>query len=369
MLEKEKRQPDQVFSCTLIQTGDSAQRERYNRFVESSEKGNFSQLYEWGEIKEKTGWQAIRLLVDKAGVDLGAISILKRKIPKTNKSIFYAPRGPVTAINDYAVMEFLLEQVAEQAKKHNAIFLKIDPDVPKEETSYVDFFQAHGFVSADKGDGFEGTQPKFVFRLDIRPTIEELFANLHSKTRYNIRYARRKGVTVRHMNDKSELRDFYNILKETSERDGFLVRGYEYFSWIYDAMVDNGKAKFYLAEYEGAIISGTLAMYCGDKCWYLYGASSNRHRNVMPNYLLQWTMIEEAKERGCTVYDFRGVSGDISEDNPLYGLYRFKKGFNGTFTEYMGEYDLDYNPNWTKAYRRFEPLYSKAIRWFRKPGK
>lgn len=60
----------------------------------------------------------------------------------------------------------------------------------------------------------------------------------------------------------------------------------------------------------------------------------------MPNYLLQWSIICWALERGSRIYDFRGVSGDLSEDNPLYGLYRFKKGFGGEFTEFIGEYDL-----------------------------
>ena len=86
-------------------------------------------------------------------------------------------------------------------------------------------------------------------------------------------------------------------------------------------------------------IAGTLAILYGDKVWYLYGASSNEHRNLMPNYLLQWSMIQWAIENNCRVYDFRGVSGDISEDNPHYGLYRFKKGFGGDFTEFVGEYD------------------------------
>ena len=64
----------------------------------------------------------------------------------------------------------------------------------------------------------------------------------------------------------------------------------------------------------------------------------------MPNYLLQWRMIQWAIERGCRVYDFRGVSGDVSEDNPLYGLFRFKQGFGGDFTEFVGEMDLVLNP-------------------------
>ena len=98
-----------------------------------------------------------------------------------------------------------------------------------------------------------------------------------------------------------------------------------------------------MAFHEGQPIAGTLAIHYGDKVWYLYGASSNEHRNLMPNYLLQWTMIQWAIETGCRIYDFRGVSGDVSEDNPLYGLYRFKKGFGGEFTEFVGEMDLVLN--------------------------
>ena len=95
---------------------------------------------------------------------------------------------------------------------------------------------------------------------------------------------------------------------------------------------------------EGTPIAGTLAIHYGDKVWYLYGASSNEHRNLMPNYLLQWSMIQWAVETGCRVYDFRGVSGDVSEDNPLYGLFRFKQGFGGDFTEFVGELDLVLDP-------------------------
>jgi superfamily II DNA or RNA helicase len=90
-------------------------------------------------------------------------------------------------------------------------------------------------------------------------------------------------------------------------------------------------------------LEGRAILY-GDKVWYLYGASSNEHRNLMPNYLLQWNMMQWAIENNCRVYDFRGVSGDISEDNPHYGLYRFKKGFNGEFTEFIGEMSIVYRP-------------------------
>ena len=111
-------------------------------------------------------------------------------------------------------------------------------------------------------------------------------------------------------------------------------------------MLDNmgENARLYMAYADGVAIAGTLAILYGDKVWYLYGASDNAFRNAMPNYLLQWEMIRWAVERGCNVYDFRGVSGDLSEDNPLYGLYRFKKGFGGDLVEFAGEFNYLINP-------------------------
>ena len=123
-------------------------------------------------------------------------------------------------------------------------------------------------------------------------------------------------------------------------------------------------ARLFMAEYDGKYIAGTLAFVFGDKAWYIYGASSNENRNVMPNYALQWAMIEWAKELDCTMYDFRGVSGDTSPDNPLYGLYRFKKGFNGEFTEFIGEFDAIYSPFFYLLWEHVIPAYRKLRKAF-----
>ena len=168
-------------------------------------------------------------------------------------------------------------------------------------------------------------------------TEDELMASFHQKWRYNIRLAVKKGVEVR-VCGKEMVPDFARIMLTTGVRDGFVTRPPEYFANMLDNLGEH--ARLYMAFHEGQPIAGTLAIHYGDKVWYLYGASSNEHRNLMPNYLLQWSMIQWAVETGCSVYDFRGVSGDISEDNPLYGLYKFKKGFGGDFTEFVGEYDL-----------------------------
>ena len=189
-------------------------------------------------------------------------------------------------------------------------------------------------------------QPNYVFRLDIAgKTEEELMAAFHQKTRYNIRLAGRKGVRViccDESNTAEMLPHFARIMKETGERDGFITRPESYFADLLRHMGEN--ARLYMALYNDKPVAGTLAIQFGNKVWYLYGASSNQYRNVMPNYLLQWNMIQWAVECGCEIYDFRGVSGDLSPENPLYGLYLFKKGFNGELTEFCGEFEKVYRP-------------------------
>ena len=183
-------------------------------------------------------------------------------------------------------------------------------------------------------------------------------ASFHQKWRYNIRLAVKKGVEVR-LCGKEMVPDFARIMVETGVRDNFATRPPEYFAAMLDNLGD--KCRLYMAFHEGQPIAGTLAIHYGDKVWYLYGASSNEHRNLMPNYLLQWNMIQWAVETGSRVYDFRGVSGDLSEDNPHYGLYRFKKGFGGDFTEFAGESELRLKPGAARMIERLRKVYNRTM--------
>lgn len=83
-------------------------------------------------------------------------------------------------------------------------------------------------------------------------------------------------------------------------------------------------------------LSGSIYAHYGKKAWYLYGASHDILRNTMPNYLMQWEMIKQSIDLGCTLYDFRGTPKPKDGEN-LPGLFKFKKGFNGDFIEFIGE--------------------------------
>lgn len=312
----------------------------YEAFLEGHPKGHFAQSSLWAKQKPAWEWKALICRNEKGQIK-GAIAFLIRKMPFIGRKMMYACRGPVCDLDDRATFGELMAAAKKLAKEEKAYVIKIDPDVPSDNREFVKILEENGFRTREMGKNFEAIQPRYVFRLYLNGrTEEEIQADFHQKWRYNIRVAVKKGVEVR-LCGKEMVPDFARIMIETGLRDNFATRPPEYFSAMLDNLGD--KCRLYMAFHEGQPIAGTLAILYGDKVWYLYGASSNEHRNLMPNYLLQWRMMQWAIENNCRVYDFRGVSGDISEDNPHYGLYRFKKGFGGDFTEFVGEYDYIQN--------------------------
>lgn len=318
----------------LIQESTLAE---YEAFVQSHPKGHFAQSSLWAKQKPAWKWRAI-VSRGADGRIRGSIAFLIRTMPYIHKTMLYACRGPVCDLDDRETFGELVAAARELAKEYKAYVIKIDPDVPVENEDFRRMLEDFGFRTRHGGKNFEAIQPKFVFRLWLNGrTEDELMASFHQKWRYNIRLAQKKGVEVR-ICGKELVPDFTRIMLETGLRDGFVTRSESYFSNMLDNLGEH--ARLYMAYYEGQAIAGTLAIWYGDKVWYLYGASSNEHRNLMPNYMLQWSMIEWAVEKGCRIYDFRGVPGRVGEDHPLYGLYKFKLGFGGDYVEFVGEMDM-----------------------------
>lgn len=338
-------------------------RQRFNEFIARFDTGDLLQSFEWGELKSRSGWKPVRVIVEQQGQIIAAASLLKRAIPRTGRCIMYAPRGPVLDTKDIQLVSEFCACLRETAIKHRAILLKIDPPVPIEDTESEVNLRTAGFVPVN-ADGFGGTQPKCVMQLDLHKPIEDVMASFKEKWRYNIRLAERKGVTVNLDCTREDLPAFYKILEETAKRDKFLVRGLKYFEDMWDLLVPAGYMRLALTYYEDKPVAGAIAYLFGDKAMYTYGASSNEHRNVMPNHLMQWTLIKWAKESGCKWYDFRGVSPrkEPDADDHLSGLNRFKEGFSPRFVEYIGEYDMVLSPSFYWLWNVAWPWVSKILK-------
>lgn len=297
------------------------------------------QSWAWGEFKARWGWRPRRFLWERGNTPVAAAQMLLRPIPLTPFRMAYVPKGPVLDPADQPLVEQVLADLEQLATRQRCVFVKIDPDVPADHPVFVTSLRRRGWRFSPEQVQFRNTAT-----LDLTLDEETLLANMHQKTRYNIRLAARKGVTVR-AGDEGALSLFYAMYQETAERNGFLIRPAAYYLDVWRDFLRRGMAHLLLAWYAGEPIAGLLLFRYGKKVWYFYGASTNKCRHTMPNHLLQWEAIRWAKRQGALIYDFWGAPDVLDESDPLWGVWRFKRGFAPDFREQVGAWDYTAYPS------------------------
>ncbi len=294
------------------------------------------QSWLWGECKTQTGWQVHRLLVTNEEAPVAAIALLVRALNRLPFRIAYVPKGPTLNWEDPQAVQAALEALEAEARRQRVLFVKIDPDVPADTSAGEEvrrLLKARGWRPSAEQIQFRNT-----LLIDLRPDEEALLLAMKSKWRYNIRLAQRRGVTVR-AGTPADLGTFYALYAETSQRDGFLIRPFPYYRLVWQRFLEAGQGHLLLAEVEGQPIAGIFLLRFGPTAWYFYGASSHRERRRMPNHLLQWEAIRWARAQGCTTYDLWGAPDVLEKSDPMWGVYRFKAGFGGRFTAWIGAWD------------------------------
>jgi peptidoglycan pentaglycine glycine transferase (the first glycine) len=328
------------------------------------------QSWAWGAFKSRWGWSAQPLLLtvaESSWEPLAAALVLKRPIPRLPFAILYVPKGPVLDYHDGPLRRQLLAQLEQVARRERAIFIKIDPEVvsswgeEKERPSPT----GRAFIEELKARGWRFSADQVQFRNTVELPLEQpeadLLAAMKQKTRYNIRLAERKGVTVRR-GAPADFPAIAQMYQETAARDGFTIRPLDYYLDAWQTFYQAGMAQPLLAEYEGQPIAAVVLVRFGDRCIYMYGASSEQERQRMPNYLLQWEAIRWAKTQGCAVYDFWGAPDEFTESDRLWGVWRFKAGFNGQVVRHIGAWDYPVRPLWYWLYTAVIPKYLAFLR-------
>jgi peptidoglycan pentaglycine glycine transferase (the first glycine) len=338
-------------------------RQQWNDFVAASNSCNITQSYEWGQLSQHLG-EALHIgVVDDAGQLCAAILILVTRAPLLNSVYFYAPRGPVIDDPHSPALTVLLNFVKVQARKYKAFMLKVEPHARDDDAQWSAALKRHGFRVNP-----HATHIRREWVLDIQPDEKTLLSGMKEKWRYNIRLAGRKGVTVRRGESEADFATFYHLYETTSERDRFHIHQKQFYQEILRLYGQGDHAALFLAEYEGKAIAGIIVLWLGKWSWYMYGASSNEYRNLMPNHLLQWNGMQWAKSKGCWYYNFRGIPDVLEEGQELWGVYLFKRGFGGYDLRFLETHDLVYQPLIYALYRRLldikrwrdERAYKKA---------
>ncbi len=239
----------------------------------------------------------------------------------------------------------LVQYVAGEAKARGAVFVRLTPELPWGHPLGPEFKELE-FVYPRLMR--RSHSPSATLKLDLTKSEKELLAEMHPKTRYNIRVAERHGVTVIEGDREKDFTVFWELLRETAERDGISLLMSDHYRRML-SLTHEPRVLLLLARYEERDLSGLILVVHDKISTYLHGGSTNRDRQVMASSFLQWQAIKLSKRLGCTVYDFWGIQmddvpGAQPQEQAWSGITRFKKGFGGSEVRYLGTKDLPLRP-------------------------
>ena len=338
----------------ILRAVSSDQQEQWDAFVSGQTTGHLLQSWGWGELKASVGWHPLRLALWDTGQQkiVAATQVLRRTaahLPLWSGHLAYIPRGPVCDWS-WPTYQIMLTELNRYVKRQGALALQMEPalEVGEQKSAEITkFLDASGFHRV------QAVQPIRTIVLDIAPDEGSLLAHMKEKWRYNLRLAGRKGVQVRVAQTVEDVRDWYKLLQTTGRRDEFGIHTFDYYLQAWRIFVPRKQGNLFLAEYNGQLLAGIFVGLMAKQAIYLYGASSNEQRNLMPNYLLQWEAIRWAKGEGATSYDFWGIPETDNEDEDMAGVYRFKSGWGGRVVRFLGNYEYVYRPLAMQVARTF----------------
>lgn len=308
--------------------------------------GHLLQSWEWGAFKQRAGWTPERIAIDTGDGTAMAQVLFRSKGPL---SIGYIPRGPVLSGDIQAAWERLRDAIDRVARRRRAVSVIIEPNG---ETLHE--------VARDErrlGPAHVRIQPARTVKVPLLDD-EALLAQMHHKTRYNIRRAPRRGVRFEILEPTPvNLRAFYDLLLETAQRNQFNIHTPEYYAGVLEALGDNAALIGAWTD-ERELAAALIVARFGDEAIYLYGASSTEHRANGAGVAIQFEAMRWARARGASVYDLWGIPAEDPEPDrsrasacnagtcgkDWSGLYRFKTGFGGEIVSYPEPVERGYLP-------------------------
>jgi lipid II:glycine glycyltransferase (peptidoglycan interpeptide bridge formation enzyme) len=285
-------------------------------------------------------------------------------------SFAYVPHGPDIEVQKSERGRFLAE-LSDNLRRFlppSCLFIRFDPP----------WYSIGGGLDADAGLGADSARPWIgpplvraavdiqvpdSVLIDLKPSEEDILAAMKPKWRYNIRLAAKKGVEVSSLGAEA-VTEFYRLYRETAARDRIVLHPEAYYRSLFDVVEeyrrrgcpDAPDVRLWIARKDGAALAAIITLFRADEAVYLYGASSNEGRELMPAYALQWEAMRAAKAFGCSHYDLFGIPPSDNPDHPMAGLYRFKTGFGGAIIRRAGSWDFPLKPLPYFAFRKAEGM-------------
>lgn len=309
---------------------DEHYKEEYNQSVTHP-----LQSFEWGEFRKKTGIQISRRGILKKERLVNSFSLSLHPIPYTKLTIGYLPKS------DNPNKE-LLKELESLSRHFNTIFVQLEPNILKNDAPLA--------LYSTLKNAAHPLFTKYTFLLDITKSEDELLAQMHQKTRYNIKIAQKHNVQVNEDNSQKAFNEYLRLTNETTIRQKFYAHSTSYHKIQWEILKHTPSeneltSHLLIATYNTVCLVAWIVFVFKDTLYYPYGASSNLHKNVMASNLMMWEAIKFGKKLGLKKFDMWGALGpNPSEDDPWFGFHQFKQRYGATLIEQVGSFDLVINP-------------------------
>lgn len=301
-------------------------------FISIHPETNFLQSWSWGEFQESLGRKIFRVGF-KEGAKLIGIMFAYVEPSKRGK-LLILPGGPIIEWGNEDLVKQFGNKLKELTQQNGCMAARVRPQLIDDPFSRK-IFEDLGFKNAPMYLHAELTS-----QLDIKPSEDELLANMRKATRYEIKKAIKLGIEISTSNDEKTFREFYKIQMDTAKRQKFVPFSENFLLKQFNIFINNGEAILYTAKHEGKVLAQAFIIFYGEEAVYHYGASTDEGRRFPGAYLIQWEALREAKKRGMSRYNFWGVAPIEETTHRFSGISIFKRGFGGQDVKYLQAQDL-----------------------------
>lgn len=309
---------------------DLAKVREYNDFVRNSKYGNMCQDTNWALVKNT--WNSVYFYLEEDEKIVAALSIIYIHDKDLDSNFYYAPRGPVCDLKEIDKVVSLIDEARNYIEKNGGFLLRLDPEVVYDE-NLIEAYKKRNlhFIRDEKSS----SQPTRSLILDINHrNIDEIFKNFSKNTRKHIRHSYKSGITSQIVG-REKVKEFADTIRTMAQRAGIGYRNEDYFKRIFDAFPNDVVMTF--TKLGDDLLSVSMMVCYGRKCFSIYGASNNKFRNLSQNYQINYEEAKYAVENGYEEYDMGGIFSVESDD----GLYAFKRKFTeDNVKNWIGELDV-----------------------------
>ncbi len=328
------------------------EKDRFNGVVQHP-----LQSYEWGEFRGSMGLKVVRLGVFDGTTLVGALQFTVHKFPVLGINVGYLPKCP------YPTVE-ILEAISRFGRANKCGFVQLEPNEEAANITdkYKSIKQFPGLVISKKP-----LFTKYTFYIDLTRSEEELLAQMKEKTRYNVRLALKKGVTVNEETGEEAFEIYLKLLDETAKRDKFFAHNNNYHRQMWKNLAPDGIAHLLIARYENVPLVAWVVFVWKGFLYYTYGTSSSLYRDTMASSLMYFEAMKFGKKMGLQSFDLWGALGPNPDPkDPFYGFHHFKEGFGPRLIEFAGSYDLILNQPFYGLYHKIDDFRWKILNFKRK---